>query len=375
MKVTIATGLYPPEIGGPATYAAMLEAELPTHGIEVTTVPFGLVRQYPKVVRHVVYAWKLWQQSRQADVIYALDPVSVGLPALLIACLCRKPFLLRVPGDYAWEQGQLRFGVTDRLHDFIEQRYRYGWQVSSLCWLESFVAKRAVRVIVPSKYMAVVIEKWGVNPGKIQVIYSALFPLPVTEKREVIYDELSFTFPTVLSAGRLVPNKGFCKLIDSFVTIKDVYPQAQLVIVGDGPQLSELTTYAQEQNVYGSTRFLGRLSKEAMGAVVRAADIFVLNTAHEGLSHQILEVMDIGTPIVTTNVGGNPELITDGINGFLVSYNDTNALTEAVMRVLNHPESRERIIQSARASSKQFTKETVVGEIVTLLKKVVINHL
>jgi len=98
--------------------------------------------------------------------------------------------------------------------------------------------------------------------------------------------------------------------------------------------------------------------------------VFVLNTAHEGLSHQLLEVMDIGTPIVTTNVGGNPELITNGVEGYLVEYNDKDALKEAIVRVLDHPESKERIVQSARARSKQFAKEVVVKELVDLLHEI-----
>jgi glycosyltransferase involved in cell wall biosynthesis len=369
MHITIATGLYPPEIGGPATYAVMLENELPRYGFTIKTVPFGLVRQYPKVIRHLVYTWKLWQASRGSGIMYALDPTSVGLPALLVAKMRRKPFLLRVPGDYAWEQGQLRFGVTDRLHDFIENRYGYGWRVSALCWLESFVAKQAVRVIVPSHYMTVVMKKWGVNPENIQAIYSALHPLPVTNKREELRNQMSLTFPAILSAGRLVPNKGFIEVINSFSIIKKTYPHALLLIAGDGPQLPALIKQTEEKGVTQAVRFLGRLSKEEMAAVIKAADVFVLNTAHEGLSHQILEVMDMGTPIVTTNVGGNPELITDGVQGYLVQYDNVSELTEATLRMLRSPESRERMVQSARASSKKFAKEVVVEEIVAVLKK------
>lgn len=370
MKITIATGLYPPEIGGPATYAAMLESELPAYGFSVTTVPFGLVRQYPKVIRHMVYAWKLWQGSREAEVIYSLDPISVGVPALLVAMLRRKPFLLRVPGDYAWEQGQLRFGVTDRLHDFIAKRYQYGWRVSLLCLVESFVARHAVRVIVPSQYMVMVMQRWGVDPRKVQVIYSALHPLVVTGKREDLRKKMLLTFPTVLSIGRLIPNKGFAGVIDSFFVVKKKYPEAQLLIVGDGPQLSLLQDQVDGRGISESVRFLGRLTKDEMGAVISAADVFVLNTAHEGLSHQILEVMDLGVPIVTTRVGGNPELISDGENGLLVEYQDTAALTAATMRILNDHVATQNLTQSALVRSKQFAKEVVVKEIVTVLKNI-----
>ena len=78
MKIALAAGLYPPDMGGPATYALMLEAELPERGVEVHTIPFGWVRHYPKIIRHFIYAWKLWRETKDADVVYALDPMYSG---------------------------------------------------------------------------------------------------------------------------------------------------------------------------------------------------------------------------------------------------------------------------------------------------------
>jgi len=368
MKITIATGLYPPEIGGPATYATMLESELPDKGIEVSVVPFGWVRHYPKIIRHFVYAYKLWRESKGSDIIYALDPVSVGVPAMVVAKLTRKTFLVRVPGDYAWEQGQLRFGVTDRLHDFIEKRLSYGFRVSLLCRLEGYVARQARQVVVPSNYLKQIVEKWSVDSKKITVINSSLHKIEIGESREAIRKQFNFTDPTLVSAGRLVPNKGFIQLIKVFSRIKKTHPKAQLVIVGDGPQESAIEDLLLAEGLVSSVRLMGSLTQDALGAVIKGADVFVLNTAHEGLSHQLIEVMDLGTPIVTTNVGGNPELITNGVEGLLVEYNDTEALEEAICRVLNHPESVERMIQSARARSKDFAVDKNIDSLTSLLQ-------
>lgn len=363
MKITIATGLYPPEIGGPATYAAMLETELPARGIEVVTVPFGWVRHYPKFIRHIVYGLKLWQASRKADIIFALDPISVGLPAVVVSLLRRKPFLIRLGGDYAWEQGRMRFGLTDTLDEYLGKRDTSPMMVKMFAWIQTFVVSRAKKVIVPSEYLKGVVMKWGIPEGKIQVIYSALYPLAVPASRDVLRAELSFTQPTIVSAGRLVPWKGFDVLISVVARLKEHYPHISLVIIGDGEERTRLQDHVAELRLTQYVRFMGDLSKDALGAAIKAADVFVLNTAYEGLSHQLIEVMDIGTPIVTTRAGGNPELISDGVNGFLVEFNNVDQLSEAITRVFNHPESRERMVQSARGRSKQFAKETVVHEI------------
>ncbi len=367
MKITIATGLYPPDIGGPATYTAMLEKELPGRNFSVVVVPYGWVRRYPKVFRHLAYSWKLWRESKGSQLVYALDPVSVGLPALIVSRLRKLRFLLRVPGDYAWEQGQFRYGVTDTFKDFIEKRFSYGWRVSMLCLVESFVSKRAERVIVPSAYMRVAIQKWGVQADNIQTIYSVLHPLPVSGNKQDLQKQLEFVFPTLISAGRLVPNKGFVVLIKAFSEIKTNYPAAQLVIVGDGPQEQELRQCARECGVEDSVRLLGRLSKEAMGAAIKAADVFVLNTAHESLSHQILEVMDIETPIVTTAVGGNTELITDNESGLLVPYNDIPAIKSSITKILENPSLRDRIVKAAKEKSQQFEQKVMIDQIEKVL--------
>src|SRR3989344_2242944 len=104
MKVLIATGLYPPEIGGPATYSKCLEELLPAQGIKVAVLPFSRVRRWPKVVRHIAYFFLVLREGYRTDAVYAQDPVSVGLPAFFGAFLMRKPFFLKVVGDYAWEQ-------------------------------------------------------------------------------------------------------------------------------------------------------------------------------------------------------------------------------------------------------------------------------
>ena len=119
MKLVIATPLYPPEIGGPATYAKLLQEGLPTKDIEVELVKFCDVRHLPKLVRHYAYYRRVLKAARAADAVLALDPVSVGLPAMWAAKSAGKPFVVKIVGDYAWEQGQQRFAVTQSLDQFV----------------------------------------------------------------------------------------------------------------------------------------------------------------------------------------------------------------------------------------------------------------
>lgn len=374
MKILVATGLYPPDIGGPATYSKMLEEHLPKFGIDVVIAPFGWVRHYPKVIRHMVYAFKLVRELRTCDMVYALDPVSVGVPAYVASVISRKPFLLRVAGDYAWEQGQLRFGVKDRLELFYQKRFSYGLRVSILSYTESFIANRAKLIIIPCAYLRKVMSVWGVANEKVHVIYSALFPLVVGETKESLRKQLSYSGTVILSAGRLVPNKGFIKLIEVFAEILKERDDVSLIIVGDGPQESELKELIQKKKLESKVRLSGRLTKDALGAAIKGSDLFVLNTEHEGFSHQLLEVMDLGVPVITTNVGGNPELIEDGTTGLLVEFNNHSALKDAIVRVIDEDGLREKLSQKGREKTLEFDQVKLVKEISELLKnKIVID--
>jgi 1,4-alpha-glucan branching enzyme len=322
------------------------------------------------VVRHLAYAWKLWRESKGTNVIYALDPISVGAPAALVARMRRVPFLVRLGGDYAWEQGRIRFGITDTLDDYLEKQDTAPLPVRLLATVQTKVVQRADRVIVPSKYLRSVVERWGISRDRITVIYSALFPLEVSTPRQVLREELQYSHPTIVSAGRLVPWKGFAALIEVVARLKAEYPHISLIIVGDGEEMPRLKERVAKHGLLDSVRFTGRISKDALGATIKAADVFVLNTAYEGLSHQLIEVMDLGVPIVTTTAGGNSELIENGVNGYLVEFNNVPELQYAINRVLHHPESRERLVQSARGRSKEFSKEKVVGQVAALLRDV-----
>src|SRR3989344_4474464 len=130
MKIVIATPLYPPDIGGPATYSKLLFDELPKRGVDVTVLSFGEVRALPKIIRHFFYFLKLLKRGRGVDIIFAQDTVSVGFPSLWASKILGKRFFVRVPGDYAWEQATQRYGVTDSVDEF--QNKRYGWRVEFL---------------------------------------------------------------------------------------------------------------------------------------------------------------------------------------------------------------------------------------------------
>ena len=367
MKILVATGLYPPEGGGPATYAKVLFDELPKRGIETTILPFSRVRKYPSGIRHIVYFFLCLRESRGASIIYALDPVSVGLPAALAAFFTGKKFAVKIVGDYAWEQGMQRFGVTELLDDFLKKK-SFPFFVQILRSVEIFVAKVAGKVVVPSEYLKRAVASWGIKKEKISVIYNAAPSVENVGHKKVLRGLLKYHGKYVVTVARLVPWKGIQEVIDAVVDMDKTGLETRLLVVGEGPERDRLEAYAHEHAKKDGVLFTGRLPHDITLAYMKAADVFVLNSGYEGFSHLLLEAQALGTPTVASSVGGNPELITHGKNGLLVPYKDTKAITKAITRALTDEVFRRSAKDIGKRKAAKFSKDAMVKETKLLLE-------
>jgi glycosyltransferase involved in cell wall biosynthesis len=370
LRLLVATGLFPPETGGPATYSKLLHDKLGERGFEVTVLPFSSVRHLPKGWRHFSYLLRVIKLGRNADVIYAQDPVSVGYPAMLAARYLKKPLVVKIVGDYAWEQGVQRYGVTDPLDDFSKKHTGYRSQVLRLKRVERKVAGYAKMIVTPSAYLKRIVSNWGVPENKIRIIYNSFSFTDRTGRKDEARRMLYVDGKVIFSAGRLVPWKGFDALIRLMPTLLPQFPDLQLLIAGEGPDFHKLKALIEELHLETRVALLGRLPQEALFPYMKAADVFVLNTGYEGLSHILLEAMALGVPVVTTAVGGNPELIGDRKEGLLVPFGDSTALAEAISRVLGSGDLARSLGAHAKEKLKKFNETEMLNELSLLLRDI-----
>jgi glycogen(starch) synthase len=162
--------------------------------------------------------------------------------------------------------------------------------------------------------------------------------------------------PEVLYVGRLVETKGVQKLIDAFDQVDD---QARLRIVGEGPLRVELEQQVHKLGIEDQVTFAGRVSNDELPAIYAQSSVFALPSSREGLPRTLLEALACGTPVVTSDL---PQLesVIDGV-GFTVPQEDSNAIAEAVERILSNPELQERLGEAGRerVSEDYSWKETV----------------
>lgn len=369
MKVLIATSIYPPAVGGTATYTKILYDNLPKHDVDVTVASFDNLKSLPMGVRHFLYFIKLLIDGIDKDVIYSQDSVSVGFPAMWAAKILKKKFILKISGDYAWEQGVQKFGVQDSLDDFVKDLREYHPQVLRIKKVQKKVAERADKIIVPSRYLKKIVGQWGVNENKISVVFNAVDNVgELPDSIGNLRDEVGFVGPTIITAGRLVSWKGFETLITAVEELRDEFKYIKLLIIGGGPEKQKLEEIIVKKQLFKNVHLTGVMDKQNLFKHIAAADLFVLNSSYEGFSHQLLETLAVGTPVVTTRGGGNPELITDCENGLLVDYDDREELKGAIRKVFNDKLFAGNLSQNGKETVKQYSVEKMVVDTVMEFK-------
>ncbi len=248
-------------------------------------------------------------------------------------------------------------GVPHRVHG------EHGWEASDPRGLEArgLRIRRACRPVI-QRYvpMSQDIARWleqhvGVEVNRIRQLYSGVD----TEKfapATGVPGAAPFTLGTV---GRLDPVKNQASLLQAFSRLSARFSDLHLTMVGDGPLRAALEAQAASLGLTERITFTGARSDTP--DLMRAFDVFVLPSLNEGISNTILEAMATGLPVVAGRVGGNPELVVDGVTGRLYDPADPSALEGALLPYLTDPALREAHGRAARGRVVQnFSLEAMV---------------
>jgi glycogen(starch) synthase len=199
---------------------------------------------------------------------------------------------------------------------------------------------------------------WVVGCSKIVLAQGRQFVPDISFRSSVIYNGVECPalpprpFPTdaprVLCVGRLSAEKGVDVAIAGFASIVERFPQARLIIAGDGPLKADLEQQALELKIRDFVDFVGWVIPEMIPSLINTATLVVMPSRSEGLPLVALEAALMARPIVATRVGGLPEVVLHQENGLLVEPEDHNALAEAMAMLLDQPETARSMGEAAR---------------------------
>lgn len=373
MQVVIVSGIFPPDIGGPATHAYDLAEELRGSGHSVVVLTLteeprkvtstGLVRwprRWPWPARLAVVTTWLVRHRLRYDVVYAtgLHPAAVAG-----ARLARRPVVVKIVGDPAWERGQ-RLGLSEQGFDEFQDSPPGRLRDRAMRTVRDWSVREATAVIAPSQYLRRATEIWQAGRGpEVRVVPNGV-RLPsageVPPSRST--DRLRAVF-----VGRLVRHKQVDLLLEAVALAEGV----ELTVIGEGPEQQALEGLVDRQGLGDRVIFRGACSHAEVLAELAGADLLVLSSAYEGLPHVVIEALAVGTPVVASSAGGTGEAVIDGENGRLVEPATAESFAKVLAELRDDPVELARLARIARETGESWRFERCADEVDGLLRSLV----
>ena len=385
MRVLLTTPVFPPDLGGPATYVPSVGRFLVERGHEVRVIAFcsdSSPTGYPFAVesiwggsmlsRYLRAFGSVWREAKWADVVYVNE--HLALLHVLAARLRRTPVVIRIMVDGSWEIAH-RKGWCDGDDIVTYQGRQYGWKVSLARCLQKRWWRWCARIIACSDFLRdILMNSYGVAPDKVLRIHNAYhgpkaedIAQTPTEARAALGLQEGPSY--LLTICRLMGWKRVDGILRALAELPAELGDVRLLVAGDGDMLEPWRALAAELGLGERAVFLGNVPYEKIPLYMRASEIFVLNSEYEGLSHTLLEALHLGTPIVASRVCGNPEVVEDGVNGLLVDPGDHTTLRDALARLLRSPETRAAFVRESLTLIHRFDREASFSRVEEVLQE------
>ena len=368
MRVVVVSGIWPPDVGGPASHAPALADALVEagHTVEVVTTadlapdtqPYPVhwvARDRPAPLRHLAVAREVRRAAQGADRVYATTMVR---RAALGAALGRRPLVVKLVADEAYERERRAGRFAGTLEEF--QAERRGLRLRFLRATRTAALRRARRIVVPSAYLRQIAIGWGLDPSRVDVVPNPAPEVPEHPTRDEARATLGIDGFALGVAGRLTAQKALGDTLEALARVPDV----ALLVLGDGPERAKLERRAGELGLADRVRFLGAGTRDDVIALFRAVDAALLTSAWENLPHTLLEALATGTPVIATAVGGIPEVVRDGENGLLVPPRDIAAIASAIDRLVHDDALRASLAAAAAPSVEELAEPRILRRIV-----------
>ena len=322
MKILITVGIFPPDIGGPASFVPKIAELYSNSGHDVTVVCLTDKKQTDKlnfkVVRilrnqNLLIRWiktvsQIIRQGYNADLLFVN-----GLPmeSYIANIFTRKKLIRKIVGDWAWERGMNKKIINESFDEFQNNKHNLHLEIAKFS--RGWTATKADLIITPSNHLKNVVKGWGVKENSIKVIYNGT---KLKNKPDPINDQPHdyFKFITV---GRLAPWKNIDIIIGALSDYKKVNQNFIFYIVGSGPEEIKLKKLVNDLDLENFVTFTGQLLKDDLNYYLQESDIYIQASSYEGLPHVILEAMSHNLSIISTPIGGTNEVIQDGKNGWV----------------------------------------------------------
>jgi glycosyltransferase involved in cell wall biosynthesis len=371
VKVCFISPEYLPLSGGTGAYVYYLSNELMKLGNSASIVTgygesrdvkisdqhriFFIKSLKAPVIKSFLFAAAAQRKLRSLRDSFPMDVAHVNLPlvpSFAVPSGFGKTLVSTVHSTWKGEAEAIRDEPYSRLNSNEKFMVSFNW---FLRIFEERMLERSNRLIAVSDFTRrELLQYYKVKANKIRVIHNGVdidkFK-PAADKVKA-KTELGFNpeDKAILSVGRLYARKGLFTLIESMAFVTRKFKNAKFIIAGKGlsDEMKKLVNYATKLGVKENIIFTGYFPDKKLPKLYQAADIFAFSTFYENLPFAVLEALSSGLPVVTTQVGGIPEMINNGKDGFLVEPANSKELADRILYYLEHPAAASEMALLAR---------------------------
>lgn len=365
-RVLVVSGIWPPDVGGPASHGPAIGRYLSASGHEVRAVVSGeqpdpapfpvrvLRRDKPLPERMVRGFTGLVDATRWPDAIYA---TGMYHRTAIASALTRTPLVIKLTSDPAYDRSRNRNWFSGTLEDF--QATPGDRRVRALKAARDRALRQADAVLIPSRYLAQMARDWNLDADRVHVVPNpADLPAP-SAPREALRARLGLNGPTAVYIGRFALAKDVATLVEAAAAV----PELDVVLVGDGPERAALEAQIAQLGLTGRVRLHPSVDRAGVADWFHAADVSVLPSQWENFPHGVVESLAVGTPVVASDVGGVSEILEDDAYGRLVPSRSPDVLAQTLVALVSEEGRLAAMRAPAREAGSRYRPEVVFDQV------------
>ena len=338
MDILITVGIFPPDIGGPASFVPKIAKYLINKGHNVKIICLSdkehltykddinvirINRNSPIIFRWLKTIVKIYSNSKKSDLIFVNG---LGTETTIANLFIRKKVIRKIVGDPVWERVYNKNLIDESFDDFQENNH--GLSISLQKMIRNWSINKSNLIITPSQHLKNFIDKIGFDKN-IFVINNGV---NIEQHNKVVLEN---NIIQLLVVSRLVSQKN----IDSIIKAVKVMENENIIlnIVGDGSEINNLKLLVKKYELDKKINFIGKIENTKLNEYLKNADIFIQASNYEGLPHSILEAMNFEIPILSTDVGGCSVLLNKGERGYIIPMPVSEVeISEGIRIIINN---------------------------------------
>ena len=351
MNILITVGIFPPDIGGPASFVPKISDFLIENGHNVKIICLAEVennhtednldvirikRSNSLPIRWVKTIYQIVKNGKKSDLIFVNG---LGIETTIANLILKKQLIRKIVGDPVWERAYNLKKTTESFDEFQNNKHSFLIEVQKL--LRNWSINSAEIVITPSDNLKSFVSGLGFS-NKILKINNGV---DITDIKRANGGKADIN---LLIISRLVVQKNINIVIEAMKLLDN--KNLNLSIIGDGGEFSKLESAIHDLNLQNRVQLFGKIDNNKISQFLLTADIFIQASDYEGLPHSVLEAINYEVPILSTEVGGCKDLLNDGERGFIIPIPpDKKIIAENVSFIINNKAEATKKAVAAKA--------------------------